>query len=228
MADVLAQANLDGGGNTELPRRPSTPLPVRAEGDRDRRDRGRLAEDSTCWSRKRGADDADQRRPDTAPAMPKPVEAPPEPVVAAVGERADAAHARSRCGSRRASPRTSRPISSGRSARFVGARAEEYRLARYVEDWRAKIERVGNLNYPEAARALQLYGRPAAHGVDPQRRQRRERRDQPLLGPADARCRGGEDRRRCRRRSPRSRRTSSATPTSCTSPARGCSRRATS
>ena len=42
--------------------------------------------------------------------------------------------------------------------RFVGARAEEYRLARYVEDWRAKIERIGNLNYPEAARSLKLYG----------------------------------------------------------------------
>jgi len=42
--------------------------------------------------------------------------------------------------------------------RFVGARAEEYKLARYVEDWRAKIERIGNLNYPEAARSLQLYG----------------------------------------------------------------------
>src|SRR5207245_11248079 len=36
--------------------------------------------------------------------------------------------------------------------RFVGARAEEYRFARYVEDWRLKVERVGNLNYPENAR----------------------------------------------------------------------------
>jgi protein TonB len=42
--------------------------------------------------------------------------------------------------------------------RFVGARAEEYRFARYVEDWRLKIERVGNLNYPEAARQFKLYG----------------------------------------------------------------------
>ena len=42
--------------------------------------------------------------------------------------------------------------------RFVGARAEEYRLARYVEDWRMKVERIGNLNYPEAARANKLYG----------------------------------------------------------------------
>ena len=42
--------------------------------------------------------------------------------------------------------------------RFIGARAEEYRFARYVEDWRLKIERIGNQNYPEAARALKLYG----------------------------------------------------------------------
>jgi periplasmic protein TonB len=42
--------------------------------------------------------------------------------------------------------------------RFVGARAEEYRFARYVEDWRLKVERIGNLNYPEAARVKKLYG----------------------------------------------------------------------
>jgi protein TonB len=42
--------------------------------------------------------------------------------------------------------------------RFIGARAEEYRFARYVEDWRLKVERIGNLNYPEAARVQKLYG----------------------------------------------------------------------
>lgn len=42
--------------------------------------------------------------------------------------------------------------------RFIGARAQEYRFARYVEDWRAKVERVGNLNYPEAARREKLFG----------------------------------------------------------------------
>ena len=36
-------------------------------------------------------------------------------------------------------------------------RAEEYRFARYIEDWRAKVERLGTLNYPEAARG-KLYG----------------------------------------------------------------------
>jgi protein TonB len=42
--------------------------------------------------------------------------------------------------------------------RFVGARAMEYRFARYVEDWRLKVERIGNLNYPEVARTRKLYG----------------------------------------------------------------------
>jgi protein TonB len=42
--------------------------------------------------------------------------------------------------------------------RFLGARAEEYRFARYVEDWRLKVERIGNLNYPAAARSKKLYG----------------------------------------------------------------------
>jgi protein TonB len=42
--------------------------------------------------------------------------------------------------------------------KFIGARAEEFRFARYVEDWRLKVERVGNLNYPEAAREQKLYG----------------------------------------------------------------------
>jgi protein TonB len=42
--------------------------------------------------------------------------------------------------------------------RFVGARTQEYRFARYIEDWRQKIERVGELNYPQAARDQKLSG----------------------------------------------------------------------
>ena len=36
--------------------------------------------------------------------------------------------------------------------KFIGARVSEYRFAQYVEDWRQKIERIGNLNYPDAAK----------------------------------------------------------------------------
>jgi protein TonB len=42
--------------------------------------------------------------------------------------------------------------------RFIGARTQEFRFAQYIENWRAKIERVGELNYPQAARDQKIYG----------------------------------------------------------------------
>jgi protein TonB len=39
----------------------------------------------------------------------------------------------------------------------IGVRADEYRFAQYVEDWRLKVERIGTLNYPDAAKG-KLYG----------------------------------------------------------------------
>ncbi|HEU0187210.1 MAG TPA: energy transducer TonB, partial [Gallionellaceae bacterium] len=41
---------------------------------------------------------------------------------------------------------------------FVGARTQEYRYAQYVEDWRVKVERIGNLNYPAQARQQKIFG----------------------------------------------------------------------
>jgi protein TonB len=35
---------------------------------------------------------------------------------------------------------------------FIGARTSEYRFAQYVDNWRLKVEHVGNLNYPEEAK----------------------------------------------------------------------------
>ncbi|SCX37476.1 protein TonB [Nitrosospira sp. Nsp1] len=43
--------------------------------------------------------------------------------------------------------------------KFIGVRTREFRFARYAEDWRLKVERIGNLNYPEAARREGLYGK---------------------------------------------------------------------
>jgi len=45
--------------------------------------------------------------------------------------------------------------------KFIGARTQEYRFAQYVEDWRAKVERIGNMNYPEVARREKIYGKLA-------------------------------------------------------------------
>ena len=79
--------------------------------------------------------------------------------------------------------------------KHVGATAEEYRFARYVEDWRHKVERVGNLNYPGGRAAAEAVRQSDPHGVDPRRRQRREGGGRPHVGPEGARCRGGADRR---------------------------------
>jgi len=41
---------------------------------------------------------------------------------------------------------------------FLNARTEEYKYAAYMDAWRAKVERIGNLNYPEEAKQLHLMG----------------------------------------------------------------------
>lgn len=43
--------------------------------------------------------------------------------------------------------------------KFIGARAKEYRYAVYVDKWRQKVEAIGNDNYPQAAKKLNLYGK---------------------------------------------------------------------
>ena len=40
----------------------------------------------------------------------------------------------------------------------INASTREYRYAAYLEAWRKKVERVGNLNYPDAAKRKKLYG----------------------------------------------------------------------
>jgi protein TonB len=154
-ADILAQANLDGGGNTDAKRRARTPMPVLPKAGAG----GEIAiaaqrldvleqEARELMTRIKSAP--------TAPAVPKPVEA-PEPVAPpSVSELTQRTLEAMRLEARVA--KDIEVYQQRPKRRFVGARAEEYRLARYVEDWRAKIERIGNLNYPEAARSLKLYG----------------------------------------------------------------------
>ena len=46
----------------------------------------------------------------------------------------------------------------GPRRKYISANTREYRFAAYMEAWRAKVERVGNINYPDAARRRQLSG----------------------------------------------------------------------
>ena len=42
--------------------------------------------------------------------------------------------------------------------KFISARTQEYKYASYMEAWRTKVERIGNLNYPDEAKRRNLSG----------------------------------------------------------------------
>jgi protein TonB len=156
--DVLAQANVDGGGNTEQNVRPSTPLPpqpTRQDGDAlieaKRRTPEPVREQKQVITR--------DKAPAKVAAAPKKVEQPvprPEPPPQVSGlDLLDSAAAVARLEAQ--IDRDLQELAKRPRKKFIGARAQEYRFAQYVEDWRQKVERVGTLNYPEAARG-KLYG----------------------------------------------------------------------
>ncbi len=153
--DVLAQANLDGGGNTDENRRAKTPLPVlpnTAPGADVTQAQRRIQE---LEAQQRQVLTQTQPKP-AASAEPVPVPVAPEPKALLSG--ADLA-ART-LAIARLEAQVSRNIDEYNKRprkNFVGARASEYRFAQYVDDWRQKVERIGNINYPEGARG-KMYG----------------------------------------------------------------------
>jgi protein TonB len=154
-ADILAQANLDGGGNTDVKRQAKTPLPVLPKANAN----GEIA--VATQKIQQLQDEAKQlmtrldSEPTAAPA-PKPTDVPEPQVAPSATELMQRTLEAMRIEARIA--KDMETYQQRPKRRFIGARAEEYRFARYVEDWRLKIERIGNLNYPEAARQLSLYG----------------------------------------------------------------------
>jgi periplasmic protein TonB len=153
--DVLAQANLDGGGNSEQNARPKSPLPpqdARREGD------------ALIDARKRTTDvDASRTRVLTAAKStektpPAPIQQSDQPAPQAQPSGLDLLNSVSAVARMEAEiDRSLDELAKRPRKRFIGARAKEYRFAQYVEDWRQKIERVGTLNYPDAARG-RIYG----------------------------------------------------------------------
>ena len=153
-ADALAQANLDGGGNTDRKLRASTPLPALDARDPARElkaAQGRMkaleAEARSLMTRMKSK--ASVARPQPQPAAPAKAEPDARDLVAKSEEMARLeAQIRREYQAYQERPKRT----------FIGARATEYRFARYVDNWRRRIERVGNLNYPAEAKARHIYG----------------------------------------------------------------------
>jgi protein TonB len=158
-ADALAQHSLDGGGNTDAPRRAASPLPVTRHDkqateltlaqqrvEQLERESRELMTRSSAATNVASAPPRPERQVDT-PAAPN------TPNAADLMQRSlEIARLEARIAKdHEAYQQRPRRV-------FVGARTQEFRFARYIEDWRQKIERVGEMNYPQEARAQGLYG----------------------------------------------------------------------
>ena len=155
-AELLAQANLDRGGNVDERRRARTPLPVTepknpgkdlASAQKRTKELQVRQRDVLAQSREaqaRVATSVERETPSDDPAS-----------QTSGRDMADLALAAMRLQAqidKRIDEYQKRP-----RKQFIGASAAEYRFAQYEEDWRIKVERVGTLNYPAEARG-KLYG----------------------------------------------------------------------
>src|SRR5438270_765118 len=155
-ADVLAQANLDRGGTVDERRRaraqtPGT-KPKQAGHDlalAERRVRELEARQQELLAMARASQARlAQQPPSAAPAE----EAAPRPSGRDLADLSLAAMRLQAQIDKQLDDYQQRP-----RKKFIGANAAEYRYAQYEEDWRAKVERVGTVNYPAEARG-KLYG----------------------------------------------------------------------
>jgi periplasmic protein TonB len=155
-AEVAAQRNLDGGGNTDLDRRAKSPLPVT-----------RNDKETSAVTRESRREQQVEREPPPLMTQPKPStavdttssQAPPETEVKVAPSASDILSRSLEIA--RLEAQIDQQLDSYQKRprrKFLGARTQEYRFARYIDDWRLKVERVGTLNYPQAARDQKIYG----------------------------------------------------------------------
>lgn len=157
-ADFLAQANQEGGGNSDEQIRPTSPIdPLVATGQvgevaqltpqtvlPQQMDQSRMQIMTTTRSKEQMASEKD-----------KP-EVPTEQLQEATAQLLMA---------NKEIARQSAEIDIMRQAyasrpkkEFLSAKTKKFRWASYEESWRKKIERVGTLNFPDAARRSKLSG----------------------------------------------------------------------
>lgn len=154
-ADFLAQANQVGGGEAEERQRPSEPPampgPEVSEQPRPEPPRTPSSPQVETPTPQVTTDRSPQVVSDAERAEPE-----PEP------ERPQAEElVRETLNTARQSPDTlafERALPERPRRKFVSANTQEHLYAGYMRSWVAKVERVGNLNYPEEARRKNLNG----------------------------------------------------------------------
>ena len=151
-ADALAQANLDGGGNTADDRQAKTPLPAIRDDqqftpEQIAKRREQLEEESKRMLT-RLKSDYKVTQPELKKQQSNDARSGEDLVQKSLEIARLEAQINKNWDAYQKQPRR----------KFIGARTQEYRFAQYIEDWRIKVERIGNLNYPEQARQQKIFG----------------------------------------------------------------------
>lgn len=151
-ADALAQANLDGGGNTADDRQAKTPLPAISDDQQFTPEQiakrvAQLEEESKRMLTRLKSDHK-VAQPELKKQQSSDVRSGEDLVQKSLEIARLEAQINKNFDAYQKMPRR----------KYIGARTQEYRFAQYIEDWRIKVERIGNLNYPEQARQQKIFG----------------------------------------------------------------------
>ena len=165
-ADVLAQANLSGGGEIGAESIPASPLPPLPQAERTELAEPVAPQESEPVAEPEPPEPASPPEQETVEQLAveaaKPTSVAEETPDAVPANRPSASElvtnslrmaALSSEVERKLETKANRPKRS-----FISASTREYKYAAYMEAWRAKVERVGNLNYPEEARRRKISG----------------------------------------------------------------------
>lgn len=153
-ADFLAQATQRGGGTAEEVDRPAEPPATSREEEIAPIEQE--AADSAAREQPEQIDELVQRESaDPAPAVRDETEIDPQ-VELSSNEIIEQMRSMARASSDRISDARDYPERPRR--KFISANTREHLYAGYMRSWVSKVERVGNLNYPAAARRRNLAG----------------------------------------------------------------------
>lgn len=157
---LLAQANQDGGGETDRDEVATSPLPTQELGDRNNDVPTAQRRQETQTVKLAAVDDYMTQRlakHKIALSQPQTQHTPTPPQEERTGAVEDpSVSERARLSAEIA--RSWQEYQKRPRRKFLNARTQEYKYAQYVDAWRAKVERVGNLNYPDQARREGLAG----------------------------------------------------------------------
>ena len=151
-ADALAQANLDGGGNTPEDRRAKTPLPAIRD---DKQFTPEQAAKRVTQLEEESKRMLTRLKSEHKVAQPEPKKQ------QSSADRSGEELVQKSLEIARLEAQIDKSWDAYQKMprrKFIGSRTQEYRFAQYIEDWRIKVERIGNLNYPEQARQQRIFG----------------------------------------------------------------------